>query len=801
MSGRRAPKRSLAAVLALYKLLHVLIVVVVAASDGDLANNSNNERKGSPKHNNTIVGHVVPHSHCDAAYKMTVDEYYETKVRLILSSVLDALMNFSKRRFSWSETIFLSRFLKDPRTKAQQKRDLHKLLREGRFTFINGGWVMHDESITRYDSQIQQMTHGHNFLQELLNGEENEESIPVTIRTAWQIDPFGPAAHSVNLFDWADMPFLVTNRIPQVMKEELMANQSLEFIWKVLSKNTSVLVHILDHHYDCPAGFDWEKEGSPEITESNVQDRSDEYMRIVQNRSTYFRSPNVFIPFGDDFRFVNATLQFKNMDRIISYVQQHPDRYKGMTLRYSSPDDYHSALLANLVNRTTTTKQANNESVAATTALPIISGSPFLNYWTGYYTQLPLLKQMVRSAELLLRTVKMTQFSQWSQSLSNPTNSRDNFLPPSVSKERLRQAEETVWLMQHHDAITSTSYRFVLMDYMKRLQQAYRLMTEILTEIVIGRPKGMIIDTDMHQKQLFDELQKFPSRLSLSINNMAYASVREPDEKGAIVGGGPYLHETALVRGSSARTVEIDKIVDPKIGQSDVRLVVVNSLSWKIDTLVSFVCKFTQIPQVACLLACWTVGYKGKMYGTISALQSFCFCHLLHRFVEGTRPDVAVVKYSKSQLRTVPAQATPLEQELESPSLGLFLISFRAQLFSFGSAEYGVRVCKSGCANLANPMSDRDVSDDGLSSSTLHVAFDKDTNDISQLSLLAEHGPTTMDIFHDIVLYDGVNDTIYDMRTSRADSDPVPLLKNKKRRIVNAYKGVLFSQVSEERRI
>lgn len=146
-------------------------------------------------------------------------------------------------------------------------------------------------------------------------------------------------------------------------------------------------------------------------------------------------------------------------------------------------------------------------------------------------------------------------------------------------------------------------------------------------------------------------------------------------------------------------------------------------------------------------------------------------------------------------------QATPLERELESPSLGLFLISFRAQISSLGSAEYGVRVCESGCANLANPMSDHDISDDGLSSSSIHVAFDKDTNDISQLTLLAEHGQSTMHIFHDIVLYDGVNDTIYDMRTSKSDSDPVPLLGKKKRRIVSAFKGVLFSQVSEKQGI
>lgn len=141
------------------------------------------------------------------------------------------------------------------------------------------------------------------------------------------------------------------------------------------------------------------------------------------------------------------------------------------------------------------------------------------------------------------------------------------------------------------------------------------------------------------------------------------------------------------------------------------------------------------------------------------------------------------------------AQATPLEQELESPSLGLFLISFRAKVPSLG-IEYGVRVCRDACASLAKPLSDRDVSL-GISSSAIHVGFDNDTNDISQITLLGNDRSRTMNISHDILLYNGTDDTIYDMRTRQCESDPPPLLGKKKRRIVEAYKGVHFSQVRE----
>jgi hypothetical protein len=68
------------------------------------------------------------------------------------------------------------------------------------------------------------------------------------------------------------------------------------------------------------------------------------------------------------------------------------------------------------------------------------------------------------------------------------------------------------------------------------------------------------------------------------------------------------------------------------------------------------------------------------------------------------------------------------------------------------------------------------------------------------LSLLgADKSPlATLEVSHDIILFNGTNDTIYDMRTGVAYSDPQPLLGNQKRRVVESYQGVFFSQVTLE---
>jgi hypothetical protein len=201
-----------------------------------------------------LVVHLVPHSHCDAAYKKTFEEYYQTEVRHILKSILGALSQDNSRRFLWSETSYLVKWWKDPRTLTKDKQFFRQLVQSQRLELVNGGWVMHDEAITRYDSQIQQLTYGHDLLSQLFVDSLHRPN--VSISTAWQIDPFGASSTTVNLANWSGMELLITNRLPPNIKEELKANQSLEFIWKV--PGASLLVHVMDSHYESPWGFNWE---------------------------------------------------------------------------------------------------------------------------------------------------------------------------------------------------------------------------------------------------------------------------------------------------------------------------------------------------------------------------------------------------------------------------------------------------------------------------------------------------------------------------------------------------------------
>ena len=110
-----------------------------------------------------LVGHLVPHSHCDAANEKTPDEYYRTQVRTILSSIVTALNEDSNRKFIWSETIFLEKWfhevvdLGDGGEKielsspylSEEEQTFQKQLRwdflrhyqNENIEIVNGGWV------------------------------------------------------------------------------------------------------------------------------------------------------------------------------------------------------------------------------------------------------------------------------------------------------------------------------------------------------------------------------------------------------------------------------------------------------------------------------------------------------------------------------------------------------------------------------------------------------------------------------------------------------------------------------------
>jgi hypothetical protein len=190
------------------------------------------------------------------------------------------------------------------------------LVSSGRFELVGGGWVQNDEASSSYTSIIDQMTVGHQYLLERFG---------IRPKVAWQIDPFGHGGISSQLY--AEMVLkilfltlkgfdaLIINRVHHRIKRMMKNSQSLEFVWK--TGDNSIFTHCLHTHYAAIQGFDFE-DRVPTIEDFNVAERARTYVDQIKQRATSYKSNYVMVPFGDDFKFQQASHQFSNMDRLIS---------------------------------------------------------------------------------------------------------------------------------------------------------------------------------------------------------------------------------------------------------------------------------------------------------------------------------------------------------------------------------------------------------------------------------------------------------------------------------------------------
>ena len=133
-----------------------------------------------------ITVHLIPHSHMDAGWLMSADQYYYGEhsskycVKCIFDSLLKSLNKNNERTFTVSDIYYFNKWYAN--LQEIEKLEIRKLVSSGRIEFVNGGWVMHDEATTNYNQILDQIRLGVEFLL---------REFKVRPRVAWQLDPFG----------------------------------------------------------------------------------------------------------------------------------------------------------------------------------------------------------------------------------------------------------------------------------------------------------------------------------------------------------------------------------------------------------------------------------------------------------------------------------------------------------------------------------------------------------------------------------------------------------------------------------
>jgi alpha-mannosidase len=201
---------------------------------------------------------LICHSHTDAGWYKTYDQYFQQDVEMILNSVVDVLSQSPKYKFNWSDISFLAKWYKE--TTEENRQAIQKLVKNGQFSFMGGGWVMHDESLTDYRNVYLQLKTGHKWL---------NDTFGVMPRIGWQIDPFGNSAVTPGILSVLGYEGIVLNRIGTTLSDQMEKEGTSEFIWKGVSMNTSnntnkiLAHHLVNSKYQPPAEIRYEPKPFP----------------------------------------------------------------------------------------------------------------------------------------------------------------------------------------------------------------------------------------------------------------------------------------------------------------------------------------------------------------------------------------------------------------------------------------------------------------------------------------------------------------------------------------------------------
>ncbi|KAF9623301.1 hypothetical protein IFM89_000790 [Coptis chinensis] len=447
---------------------------------------------------------VVPHSHNDPGWKLTVDEYYERQSRRILDTIVESLSKDVRRKFIWEEMSYLEKWWRD--ASDSNKESFISLVKNGQLEIVGGGWVMNDEANSHYFAILEQMTEGNMWL---------NETVGVVPKNAWAIDPFGYSATMAYLLRRMGFENMLIQRTHYELKKDLARHKNLEYIWRQswdIEESTDIFVHMMPFYsYDIPhtcgpepaicCQFDFARmRGSGyelcpwgqhpvEINQDNVQERASKLLDQYRKKSTLYRTNTLLVPLGDDFRYVSideAEAQFRNYQLLFDYINSNPNL--NAEAKFGTLEDYFLTLReeADRINYTLPGEVGSGE----VGGFPSLSGDFFTyadrqqDYWSGYYVSRPFFKAVDRVLEQTLRgsEIMISLLLGYCQKVTC-----EKF--PTSFTYKLTAARRNLALFQHHDGVTGTAKDHVVKDYGIRMHtslQDLQIFMSKAVEVLVG---------------------------------------------------------------------------------------------------------------------------------------------------------------------------------------------------------------------------------------------------------------------------------------------------------------------------
>ncbi|CAG9538482.1 unnamed protein product [Cercopithifilaria johnstoni] len=416
-------------------------------------------KRNSTKHLDVFI---VLHSHVDPGWLYTFDEYYnETNhsVRKILNNVVNSLRKHPKLRFIWSDISFLEKWWSE--ANATYQKYFRSLIDEGHLEITGGQWVMNDEATPYFWEVIENIIVGHRYIKETLN---------ITPTTSWSVDPFGHGLMMPYLMMLADINQMVIGRINSNIKNVLKRYHQLHFRWAQNwdpQLRWAPFVNVLPNTYYTVSSacgtdesiccqFDVSRTSRSYCTERAQVDNSQKialYGERMANQyrslQTFYNSEVILVAAGDDFLYSHPDdleIVHHVYTALAKYINRNYDRFN-MKVQFGTVANYFNAL-----------KESTKRSAS------VLDGDffPYMDdpsssqpYWTGFYNHRAYFKCFER---IIQREFRLTDLL--------------NVIAGKYPNNDVELARRNLALSIHHDAITGTSKRRVMNDYMLRLRSA-----------------------------------------------------------------------------------------------------------------------------------------------------------------------------------------------------------------------------------------------------------------------------------------------------------------------------------------
>ena len=111
-----------------------------------------------------------------------------------------------------------------------------------------------------------------------------------------------------------------------------MKEQRMEMVWRGSSNYKSksqIFTGVLYNGYNPPDGFCFDEfcadppiQDDPRMFDMNVQERVNTFVEETCDQAKSYKTNHIILTMGSDFQYENAHRSFKNLDKLIKYVNE-----------------------------------------------------------------------------------------------------------------------------------------------------------------------------------------------------------------------------------------------------------------------------------------------------------------------------------------------------------------------------------------------------------------------------------------------------------------------------------------------